>query len=95
MYVKRCMTVYFCVLCCIHLLRKMTFSTRLVFVVVALLTAPIASRGQQECDLPTQEDVESVGGDYLSSATGEGAGSINMTVYIHHEFHMFGKGGPR
>ena len=43
------------VLRCVHLLRKMSFSTRLVFVAVALLTAPIASRGQP-CDLPTLED---------------------------------------
>ena len=62
----------------------MTFSTRLVFVVVALLTAPIASRGQGECDLPTQEDVESVGGAYLSADLPEGADSVTMTVYTMH-----------
>ena len=68
------------VLRCIHLLRKMTLFTRLVLVAVALLTVPIASHGQ-ECDLPTQEEVESAGGVYLSSDIPEGADLITMTVY--------------
>ena len=65
---------------CVHLLRKMTLSMRLAFVAVALLTAPITSRGQ-ECDLPTEEDAESVGGFYLSSDLPGGAEPITMTVH--------------
>lgn len=58
----------------------MDCSLRVVFVAVALLTAPIASQGQQECDLPTVDDVTSVGEVILVIANPEGTSEPDITT---------------
>ena len=68
----------------IVLLSKMnSYTTRLVFVAVALLTAPIVSKGQQ-CDFPTLQDVERIGGFHLSFDNAEGGAESSLTVHDLH-----------